>query len=167
MESHPINNLIPFVGCPPSQVLDCSPGATYYWVRWDRSLDPPPPEPPPKPPTELPTSNNKEAKNAKATKSDDAPVPVGLWNEEVARLLDITVTPKLEILLDKFCIRLVRLWKKRLQREFCYWYAKRHRLATTLPVISKSELDVCHRWFGKGRDAQTAREELLSRCKVW
>eukprot|EP00978_Attheya_sp_CCMP212_P022566 scaffold67484_cov35-Attheya_sp.AAC.1 len=213
MASHPINNSLPFVGCPPSKVLLAWGNLLLGPMGWnlrkaeaqsssittprvkgvsdrekeinlsqkeitgqpppakrlkvdnlDSPSDPPPPEPPPA------TSNfeDKEARNEKATKSDDAPVPVELWNDEVARLLGTTVTPKFEIILDKFRIRLVRLWKKRLlRREFCCWYAKKHKLVTTLPVISKSELEASNNWLIGGRSAQTAREELLNKYKAW
>lgn len=216
METHPINNSLPFVGCPPSKVLlawgnlllgpmgwnlrkaeaqtsslttprvkgvsdrekklnspqkeisgQPPPAKRLKADKFDSPQGPPPPELPSEPPSKMPSCEDKEAKNEKATKSDDAPVPVELWNEEVARLLDTTVTPEFEVVLDKFRIRLVRLWKKRLRREFCCWYAKRHRLVTSLPVISKSELEACRRWLGNGRDAQSAREEVLSKYKAW
>jgi hypothetical protein len=110
---------------------------------------------------------SEEIRNKKATKSDDAPVPVELWNNEVARMLNTSMTPDLEILFDKFRNKLLRLWKMRLRREFSRWFSKKHKVNASLKKVSRRETDTVRIWLEGKKEAKLAREELLKNYKVW
>eukprot|EP00978_Attheya_sp_CCMP212_P016479 scaffold43205_cov34-Attheya_sp.AAC.1 len=88
---------------------------------------------------------NQKKDNSKATKSDDADVPVHLWDDKVAKLIGATVTPKLRRVFEFVRLRLLMVWKRKLRREFCCWYGKKHNLESGLPMPDAEEQAL---WMG-------------------
>lgn len=72
-----------------------------------------------------------EERNLKATKSDDATIPVHLWDDRVRNALNLSVADvsrgRLRIALDVLRSRLLRRWKRRVAQGFWFWW-RRHRI---------------------------------------
>jgi hypothetical protein len=68
-----------------------------------------------------------EIRSSKAVKSENAPVPVHLWNHAIVTESDPLYTEKISAL-NQLCLLALRWWKKRLLKEFVTWYKTKHSL---------------------------------------
>jgi len=96
--------------------------------------------------TKSPLSVDQVAQNFKATKNDDAQVPVHLWDEAIVPDGDPLKLAALNI------IRTFALcwWKRRTRREFLEWMAKKYPSPSKIPVEYKKD--------------RSAGLDCLSRC---
>lgn len=61
---------------------------------------------------------------AKAVKADNAEVPVDLWNDRIATGFKRQLPSEWKDRVDQLRVWFVRIWKRRLRKEFVKWLAK-------------------------------------------
>ena len=91
---------------------------------------------------------DRQERTRKATKADDAEVPVYLWNDRIIKNASELQAKALDSF-RKFCFR---WWRKNICREFMGWYEKKHGRP---PAMDSGMTDEAKKDLDAGRDCLT------------